>query len=432
MTIHVVREGETITSIAAQYGVSAGRLIQDNRLTDYENLVVGQTVVILYPNQVHTVQAGETLTGIARQYGITTKELLQNNPTLAERTYLYPGETIIISYIRDQGEEREIGVNGYVYPFIDKTVLMQALPYLTYLTIFTYGFRVDGTLVEIDDIELIALAKMYEVAPIMLISTLTPDGTFSNELAHQIFVNETARQQLIDNVVNQMKQKGYYGLDVDFEYILPEDRQAYVEFIQSLHDRLSTEGFILITALAPKTSAEQRGLLYEAHDYAALGAASDYVLVMTYEWGYTYGPPMAVAPLNKVREVIAYAVTEVPSEKIFQGIPNYGYRWMLPYVRGESQAMSLGNEEAVQLAAQYGASIQFDERAASPFFYFTDEEARANVVWFEDARSIQAKLRLNAEFDLYGISYWNLMRPFAQNWLVLVGMTRIRNVYREN
>lgn len=283
MTIHVVREGETITSIATQYGVSAERLIRDNRLTDYENLVVGQTIVILYPNQMHTVQVGETLNGIARQYGVTTKELLQNNPTLAERMYLYPGETLVISYIRDQGEERKIGVNGYVYPFVDKTVLVQALPYLTYLTIFTYGFRSDGTLVEIEDTELIALAKLYEVAPIMLISTLTPDGTFSNELAHQIFVNETARQQLIDNVINQMKQKGYYGLDVDFEYILPEDRQAYVEFIQSLQDRLSAEGFILITALAPKTSAQQRGLLYEAHDYKALGAASDYVLVMTYE-----------------------------------------------------------------------------------------------------------------------------------------------------
>ena len=283
MTIHVVREGETITSIATQYGVSAERLIRDNRLTDYENLVVGQTIVILYPNQMHTVQVGETLNEIARQYGVTTKELLQNNPTLAERMYLYPGETLVISYIRDQGEERELAVNGYVYPFVDKTVLAQALPYLTYLTIFTYGFRSDGTLVEIEDTELIALAKLYEVAPIMLISTLTPEGIFSNELAHQIFVNETARQQLIDNVINQMKQKGYYGLDVDFEYILPEDRQAYVEFIQSLHDRLSAEGFILITALAPKTSAQQRGLLYEAHDYAALGAASDYVLVMTYE-----------------------------------------------------------------------------------------------------------------------------------------------------
>ena len=140
---------------------------------------------------------------------------------------------------------------------------------------------------------------------------------------------------------------------------------------------------------------------------------------------------MAVAPLSKVREVVEYAVTEVPSEKIFQGIPNYGYRWTLPYVRGESMAKSLGNEEAVQIAVRYGAAIQFDERAASPFFYFTDEEGRANVVWFEDARSIQAKLRLNAEFNLHGISYWNLMRPFAGNWLVLIGMTRIQNVYRE-
>lgn len=431
MTIHVVREGETITSIAAQYGISVQRFIQDNRVVDYENLVVGQTLVILYPNQVHTVQEGETLVGIVEQYGITTKELLQNNPALADRMYLYPGETLVISYVRDQGEERELAVNGYVYPFVDRSVLLQALPYLTYLTIFTYGFRMDGSLVEIDDTELIALAKEYEVAPIMLISTLTSDGMFSNELAHQIFVDETARQQLIDNIVNQMKQRGYYGLDVDFEYILPEDRQAYVNFIQSLHDRLSVEGFILITALAPKTSAEQRGLLYEAHDYAALGAVSDYVLIMTYEWGYTYGPPMAVAPLNKVQEVIAYAVTEVPPQKIFQGIPNYGYRWTLPYVRGESMATSLGNEEAVQLAAQYGASIQFEERAASPFFYFTDEEGKTNIVWFEDARSIQAKLRLNEAFQLHGISYWNLMRPFAQNWLVLIGMVKIQNVYRD-
>ena len=139
---------------------------------------------------------------------------------------------------------------------------------------------------------------------------------------------------------------------------------------------------------------------------------------------------MAVSPLNKVREVIEYAVTEIPAQKIFQGIPNYGYRWTLPYIRGESKATSIGNQEAVQIAQRYGTSIQYDERSASPFFYFTDEEGRANVVWFEDARSIQAKLRLNEEFDLYGISYWNLMREFPQNWLVLIGMNRIQNVYQ--
>ncbi len=61
--------------------------------------------------------------------------------------------------------------------------------------------------------------------------------------------------------------------------------------------RIYLSGF----SLAPKTSSGQPGILYESHNYAALGAAADFSTIMTYEWGYKYGPPMAVAPLNKVR-----------------------------------------------------------------------------------------------------------------------------------
>jgi spore germination protein len=41
------------------------------------------------------------------------------------------------------------------------------------------------------------------------------------------------------------------------------------------------------------------------------------------------------------------------------------------------------------------------------------------VVWFEDVRSIEQKLRLRDEFRLKGVGYWNIMRPFAQNWAYL-------------
>lgn len=87
-------------------------------------------------------------------------------------------------------------------------------------------------------------------------------------------------------------------------------------------------------ALAPKTSSEQKGLLYEGKDYSGLGQAANGVLLMTYEWGYTYGPPMAVAPINKVKEVLDYAITQIDTNKISLGIPNYGYDWPLPYERG--------------------------------------------------------------------------------------------------
>ena len=91
----------------------------------------------------------------------------------------------------------------------------------------------------------------------------------------------------------------------------------------------------LIAALAPKTSAGQKGTLYEGHDYTAIGAACDAALLMTYEWGYTYGPPMAVAPIRNVRQVVEYALTEIPPEKIWLGVPTYGYDWTLPYEKGQ-------------------------------------------------------------------------------------------------
>lgn len=134
---------------------------------------------------------------------------------------------------------------------------------------------------------------------------------------------------------------------------------------------------------------------------------------------------MAVAPLNKVRTVLDYGVTQINPARILMGIPNYGYDWTLPFVAGESRAKSIGNEEAVWLAFHYGAEIQFDELAQSPWFRYWDEQGRQHEVWFEDARSIAAKLGLVEEYGLAGVSYWNLMRPFWANWQVLNQMYEV-------
>ena len=172
-------------------------------------------------------------------------------------------------------------------------------------------------------------------------------------------------------------------------------------------------------ALAPKTYAQQPGVLYEGHDYAALGEAADAVLLMTYEWGYTYGPPMAVAPLPQVRQVLQYALTVIPPEKIFLGVPTYGYDWPLPYERGVTRAESLSPEQALALARDFGAAIRYDETAQAPFFRYFAADGREHEVWFEDARSAQAKLSLAAENGLQGLGLWNLMRQFPQFYLVL-------------
>lgn len=127
---------------------------------------------------------------------------------------------------------------------------------------------------------------------------------------------------------------------------------------------------------------------------------------------------MAVAPLNQVERVVQYAVNNIPPDKILMGIPNYGYDWELPFVRGLSQAVSIGNQHAVQIAVENGVPIQYDPVAQSPFFRYRDGDTE-HEVWFEDVRSIQAKYDLLHSHSLFGSGYWNVMRPFAQNWAFL-------------
>lgn len=138
---------------------------------------------------------------------------------------------------------------------------------------------------------------------------------------------------------------------------------------------------------------------------------------------------MAVAPLSMVRQVVDYAVTEIPPEKIMLGIPNYGYDWPLPFVQGTTEALTVGNVEAVQIAVRNDARIQFDLVAASPFFRYT-REGTAHEVWFEDVRSLKEKFELVKEYGLRGCGYWQIMRLFRANWLLLEDMFWIaKNFY---
>lgn len=430
MKIYTVHPGDTVYSIARQTQTTPSRIIIDNQLENPDRLTVGQSLVLLYPTQTHTVRGGETLFSIANMYNVSLHTLWQNNPTLSGGTYIYPGQTLNISY-----PEPPLGtaqVDGYAYPYIDREVLRTTLPFLTYLSIFSYGIRDDGSLIPPvgGDEELISLAKEYGTVPLLLLTSLGEDGTFSNELVNRVLTDPALRASVIENAVNTVKNKGYGGVNVDFEFIPQEGAAEYPLFLRELRARLQNEGLVLLVSLAPKSSREQRGLLYEGHNYPAIGESADLALLMTYEWGYTYGPPLAVSPLPEMQKVVDYALTEIPAQKLLLGIPNYGYNWTLPYVRGESKAMSLSNVTALRLAGEKRAEIQFDSRAQTPYFtyyeYSSEQKKQLeHIVWFDDARSMDSKLRLVQQNGLSGIGVWNIMRYFPQLWLILNALYRI-------
>lgn len=420
MKIHVVQKGETLFSIAQQYGVSARLLQKLNQAPTDGTLVPGQTLVVLLPERTHVVRRGDTVWSIAREHGISTRELYQNNIFLQGQGALIPGEELILS-LQDVHREGSLGVNGYAYPFINGDLLRQVLPYMTYATPFTYGIGADGGLVALRDEGILAAAGQYSVLPWMHLSTMTEEGRFSSARAEALLGSVPRQETLLGQIKEILKEKGYGGLDVDFEYIRPELGAAYAAFVDRLRRELNSLGCSVLVALAPKTFAGQRGLLYEAHDYAALGRAANGVLLMTYEWGYTAGPPMAVAPLDKVRQVVDYALTEIPAEKLFLGVPVYGYDWPLPFREGVTRGESVSPQEALALARRHGAEIRYDETAQAPWFRYTAAGGREHEVWFEDARSSYAKFRLAAEKGLQGVGLWNLMRPAPQTYLALHG-----------
>ena len=371
------------------------------------------------------MKAGDTVGGIAASFGVPAESVIYVNQ-LSFPDALAIGQALLIPTRGASSDVPAARVNGYAYPYIDDWTLRQTLPYLTELSVFSYGFTTEGTLIPpaLDDAWMIEAAYAYGTLPILTLTPFGEDGQFNNYLIHRVVQSKEAAADLVTELTEAVLAKGYAGVDIDFEYILTEDRDAFTSFVWQVADAMRRIGKQTSVALAPKQSADQKGLLYEGKDYRGLGEAADYVLLMTYEWGYTYSPPMAVAPIFQVRKVVDYAVTEIPREKIRLGIPNYGYDWPLPFEQGVTKARTIGNVEAVQIAVSKGAEILFDDRAMSPYFTYV-EDGVSHEVWFEDVRSMQAKFDLMKEYGLNGAGYWQIMRLFRANWLLLSGQFEI-------
>lgn len=415
LQIHVVQKGDSLWKLSQKYDVPVNDIAAVNVLNDQNVLVIGQAIIIPSEVSSHKVLHGESLWAIAQRYGVTLQELARING-IANPALIYPGQIIVIP----QPVKRAIEVNAYTEKFgaAGVEIIEEIGAYLTYLSLFSYRVQPDGSFIALDENAIIRAAYEKRAVPMMVITNFE-SGTFSPDIAHAILSDTAIQDQLIASILAVMNEKGYVALNVDFEYVPRNDRELYNAFLQKLVDNLHPHNYLVSSCLAPKLSADQQGTLYEAHDYPAHGRIVDFVILMTYEWGWSGGPPRAVAPLNEVIKVLNYALSVIPPEKIIMGMPLYGYDWTLPYVKDGKWAPTISPKEAPNRALKYGAEIKYDDESQSPYYNYYDEEGREHIVWFEDARSVQAKFNIVKTYKLRGVSYWVLGVPFPQNWYVL-------------
>ncbi|MCD5325582.1 MULTISPECIES: glycoside hydrolase family 18 protein [Pontibacillus] len=419
MQIHVVSSGESLYSIANQYSVSMEEIVKANELDAPNDLVIGQALVIPDRGEYYFVQKGDSLYSIAKQYGLTAQELANINNIPVDQ----PLPLNLRLYIPPQPKVKA-AFNGYAETYGDQVskeledYVREHAKSLSYLAPFSYEINRDGSLVEPPLNDYFSIAKQNNVEMMLVVNNIE-EGGFSKELGRLIVTDATLQDKLLDNIIKTAKEKGFGDVHFDFEFLPPDTREDYNSFLRKAKKRLSAEGLQMSTALAPKKSAEQTGAWYSAHDYKAHGEIADFVVLMTYEWGYSGGPPMPVSPIEPVRNVVEYALSVMPAEKIFLGQNLYGYDWTLPYKKGNEPAEALSPQKAIRRARENNVEIQFDEEAKAPFYTYKDADGKKHEVWFEDARSIQAKFDLVKELGLKGVSYWKLGLPFPQNWELL-------------
>ena len=431
MIIYVVQDGDTITSIANKYGVSESRLILDNGIQNANDLVIGQTIVITYPQKTYVVEDGDTLSDIADNFEIPIMQLYRNNAFLWDREYIFPGEELIISY----DVNTSITTNAYAFPFIDKSTLRKSLPYLTYLSILNYKTLRKGEIESFYDAsELIETAKQFGVAPLMLITSVSFRGERNPEMVYEILLNPEYQDNHAQNMLKVMKENGYYGVNITFTYLTETNQQLYLNYLKRVTSILNKEGYPVFITIDPNFMIEEDRTVFESIDYTGYNELVERAYVMRFFWGTQYGPPMPVSSVQDLSLYLDYMLQTIDANKISIGFPLLGYDWILPYIQDISQGNAITLDAAIELARLMNATILFDETSGTPYFQYGIEVRNKmiqHIVWFVDARTLDAIINLVLEDGLHGTGLWNIMSYFPQLWLIINANFIIEKLFPE-
>ncbi len=223
-------------------------------------------------------------------------------------------------------------------------------------------------------------------------------GDWNGVIMHDILTDATKSSNLRSSIISLINSKGYDGVDIDFENLQAGDRDLYSEFIKNLSSDIHAIGKTISVDVYGKTSEPGGWNGPQAQDYAALGSSVDQVRIFLYD--YNPGAVGPIAPYNWVNDVLSFAKTKIPAEKIIHGIPLYGYDWR---DGNPSDRKDYTWEQATSAAQANDAVITFDLTEHAPTYVYSDR-----TVWFENAQSTSDKLDLTLSQNIGGIQLWRL------------------------
>jgi spore germination protein len=238
-------------------------------------------------------------------------------------------------------------------------------------------------------------------------------GRWSYQPVARVLHSPALMAQQIDAIVRLVEANHYAGIDIDYEQLRTGDRQDFTTFCEHLAAALHAKGKVLSVALFAKTSDAGNSPTNVAQDYRAIGQAADQVRLMGYDYHWATSAPGPIAPVDWLRDVLRYAKTQIPADKIVLGIPLYGYDWTGGHGTGVSWL------QALRLSREYHAAPRYDTSAQAPWFTFTDSAGRKHTVWFENAASSRAKFAVAQAAGIGGVYLWMFGYEDTGTWAAL-------------
>ncbi len=273
---------------------------------------------------------------------------------------------------------------------------------ITGVATFSYKVNSSGQIIGQTPKKALATALDNNIETLALIHNFS-SGAFDRNLIHSVLTNPGIRAETVTNIYKTLIKYGYDGVNIDFENIPPEDRRALNDFMTELKDKLGPRGMKVTISVPAKTKDDPGNGWSGAFDYQHLADTADRVMLMTYDEHWLGGAPGPVASQPWVEKVVRYSAGVIPGEKTLLGLGTYGYDWIV----GRKGYRAVPAKDALTLAQQYGASIQWDNYSQTPYFYYW-RNSQKHVVWFESTQSASFKLDLVNRYDLRGIAIWRL------------------------
>jgi len=364
---------------------------------------------------------------------------------------------VVTSLANEEPDQR--CVVGWV-PYWDQKPALQSfmnnIDLFGHLSLFWYYLNEDGRIAAFqntnEDRRIIEFAQENGVKVFGLIANLPDDPvnpwlSLINGLLDQIVEREetgdswdrervakmletyASRRRHIVDIVNLADSMNFDGINIDYEALQRQDREGFSLFIEELAEALHARDKMLAVALHAKTAEfnpmEDNGS--HAQDWDRISAAADQLHFITYGQHWAGTPPGPIASPAWIQRVLDYALNErtLPTDKIVFGLPLYAEDWFKTeedcYLAScyEGSGNEVTYTDIRQFLREQDTEVQWDAEHQTPYMIYETSDGNQHITWFEDSRSLEAKLELRDRYDICNVGLWRLGGEDPKIWDVV-------------